>query len=290
MPNGEDIISRLREAFPDLPLAALRWLSKHPEAIQWPEDVAERRAITEEREATAGSFWQWVEKTYTPSQLQSIKSEDYDYTRIWEHYILKIVGTQWDVGFQQPGAVLQDQLQARIDTGEITRVEAADLWNKEQAMADSRARAEAGRREEFALFATGQKEFPEDRARRLERETGEETRLRMKQYTAFMRGRYAPRSGERPPEPFTEFGTAEEFRTGFDVPQTEQAISWFRSRFPRLIEQFQAKPKEEQIAQTWQELLKKRKPELREQFARLSPFQRGQRPGAFAPRITTVGF
>ena len=91
--------------------------------------------------------------------------------------------------------------------------------------------------------------------------------------------------------PFTEFGTAEEFRTGFDITQTEPAIAWFNRRFPRLIEQFRAEvPKEEQRAETWAELLARRRPRIREEFSKLSPFQRGERPGVFAPRIQTTGF
>ena len=70
-------------------------------------------------------FWLWVEGKYTPRQIEIIKSEDYDFTSIWEHYVIRIAGTQFDVEVEN----LQSRLQARIDTGEITRAQAADLWN-----------------------------------------------------------------------------------------------------------------------------------------------------------------
>ena len=323
MTTGRDIEARLREEFPGLPPDALRWLSEHPETIQWPEDVARRKAIEGERAAEGAAFWAWVDKTYTPSQIQSIQSEDYDYTSIWEHYILRIAGTQWDVGFQplirQPedfgltpadwrnltGLMrdetgLQAQLQALIDTGRIDQSQAAEIWNsfREQALVDSRAIASAQRRTSFALAATGGLEDPEDRARRLERETRAEDEARkLKEREVMLRSIRQTGVGitgaERAfrPTPFTEFGTAEEFRAGFDIPQTERAINWFRSRFPRLIEQFKfTVPKGEQKAKTFTEFLEGERPKVKEEFFRQTPFQRGERPSVFQPRITTVRF
>ncbi len=293
MTTGRDIEARLREEFPDLSPDALRWLSEHPETIQWPEDVARRKAIEGERAAEGAAFWAWVDKTYTPSQIQSIQSEGYDYTLIWQHYVTRIAGTQWDVRTS-----LQNQLQARIDAGEITREQAADLWNEEQALVDSRAIASAQRRTSFALAATGGLEDPEDRARRLERETKAEDEARkLKEREVMLRSIRQTGVGitgaERAfrPTPFTEFGTAEEFRAGFDIPQTERAINWFRSRFPRLIEQFKfTVPKGEQKAKTFTEFLEGERPKVKEEFFRQTPFQRGERPSVFQPRITTVNF
>lgn len=293
MTTGRDIEARLREEFPGLPPDALRWLSEHPETIQWPEDVARRKAIEGERAAEGAAFWAWVDKTYTPSQIQSIQSEGYDYTLIWQHYVTRIAGTQWDVRTS-----LQNQLQARIDTGEITRAQAATLWNEEQALVDSRAIASAQRRTSFALAATGGLEDPEDRARRLERETKAEDEARkLKEREVMLRSIRQTGVGitgaERAfrPTPFTEFGTAEEFRAGFDIPQTERAINWFRSRFPRLIEQFKfTVPKGEQKAKTFTEFLEGERPKVKEEFFRQTPFQRGERPSVFQPRITTVRF
>ncbi len=315
MTTGRDIEARLRETFPDLPPDALRWLAEHPETIQWPEDVARRRAIEGEKAAESNAFWQWVELKYTPRQIETIQSEEFDFTPIWEHYMTRIVGTQWDVGFKplirQPeefGLTTQDwrgltgimrdapafqaQLQGLIDTGRIDQSQAATIWNsfREQSLSESRAIAAGQQRTDFMRFATGQVEFPEDRARRLAEEEGT---AKQAQIAGAMRFETAFQRAQRPviPEPFEDFGPGlEELRTGFDIPQTERWRDWFRSRYPRLIEQFRAKPKEKQTEQTWAEFLKKRKPELREQFARLTPFQRGERPGVFAPKITTVNF
>ncbi|MCH8937102.1 MAG: hypothetical protein IIB90_15410 [Gemmatimonadetes bacterium] len=100
------------------------------------------------------------------------------------------------------------------------------------------------------------------------------------------------RRQRRQPEPFTEFAPAfEEMRTGFagEMPPTERWRDWFRSKFPRLIEQFKGQvPEEERREKGWREFLARQRPEIREQWWRLSPFQRGERPQAFQPRIQTL--
>ena len=61
---------------------------------------------------------------------------------------------------------------------------------------------------------------------------------------------------------------------------------------PRLEQRFWAglspREVEERVEESWREVLRKRIPALREERARLSPFQRGERPGVFAPRVQTL--
>ena len=56
---------------------------------------------TEEHEPEIGRdtdvdrrFWLWLEGKYTPIQIEIIKSEDFDFTHIWEPYVTRIAGTQ----------------------------------------------------------------------------------------------------------------------------------------------------------------------------------------------------
>lgn len=260
---------------------------------------------TVEARFSAWLGWQVDRGVYSSSAANSILADPESDIR--EHYKENVLGTQWDIAVTRASEFglldtewsilmrlpeedeeVTAQLEQWIEIGRIDQSQAYRIW-EELPLRHSRLRAEARRNELFRLGQTGGLEDPGDRERRLEREAEEEKRLRAKQYTD--RIRYTNWGGERPPEPFTEFGTAEEFRAGFDIPQTDRAISWFRSRFPRLIEQFKEKYLGlEQGAQTWQQFLEGRTPQIREEFARLSPFERGERPSAFAPRVTTVRF
>lgn len=97
----------------------------------------------------------------------------------------------------------------------------------------------------------------------------------------------------------------EELRESYkgEVPQTENWMDWFRSKYPRLMEQFEAKlPRQEPVsyeqskvieAQTeksWADFLKSRKSQLKEEYYKQTPYMRGERPSAFAPRITSIRF
>ena len=64
---------------------------------------------------------------------------------------------------------------------------------------------------------------------------------------------------------------------------------WFESRYSSLVRQYRGAPAE-QTEVGWTAFLKKRKPELKEEFFGLSPFQRGERPSAFAPKVRSVRF
>ena len=138
--------------------------------------------------------------------------------------------------------------------------------------------------------------------------------LSEEQVTSFIeqRGELQERATERrklreawwrePPRP--EYMPAfEEERMGLEGPQPWR--QWFESRYPTLTKRFQAiLPKlergfwpglypgevEEKAEKTWAEYLKRKTPELREEYATKYPYGMGGRPWAFAPRIKTVGF
>lgn len=188
------------------------------------------------------------------------------------------------------------ELQGWLDTGYITQFQARDIYDE----ADLRLR-----QAEAILSSTGftQAEWDllssEEKAAHMQKVGGFAPKT-TRQPTGFqgplnieeMRARGARRVVV--PEPFTEFGPElEKLRESFlgGVPQTERWRDWFRSRYPRLIEQFTAKtPEEERGPETWADFLRGRRTGIREQFSRLSPFERGERPSVQAPRITTVGF
>lgn len=174
------------------------------------------------------------------------------------------------------------EIQRWITGGYITQFQARDIYDE----ADLRLR-----QAEAILSSTGltQAEWDtlsdEDKTALVQQRAGFRPKRQPLTYTA-------PRQPK--PPPFTEFGPGlERAREGFfqQVPSTERARDWFRSRYPLLIEQFTAKtPEEERGPETFEAFLKGRGPRIREQFARLSPFERGERPSTFQPRITTVGF
>lgn len=172
-------------------------------------------------------------------------------------------------------ARLQRELDTWISTGYIDRARASGIWKAVDWMV----------RQATAEFVYG--EAPKDRERRLARE--EAARKRAALFAPYPRAR---RARVPTPEPL-EYGPAlEEMRLGFrgEMPRTERWRDWFRSKYPRLIEQFEAKvPEAKRKEKTWAEYLRKRRPEVREEWWRLTPYERGERPSAFAPRIQTVG-
>ena len=66
--------------------------------------------------------------------------------------------------------------------------------------------------------------------------------------------------------------------------------SWFARYYPSIASQFQEKPEEERTETSWMTSLSKERARIREEFARQSPYSRGERPGAYQPRIKTVQF
>lgn len=66
--------------------------------------------------------------------------------------------------------------------------------------------------------------------------------------------------------------------------------SWWEGKYQDVAQEFQGKPLEERQPQNWAEFLTSRRKEAKEEFMKFSPSQRGERPQAFAPRITTRSF
>ena len=175
------------------------------------------------------------------------------------------------------------EIQRWIGTGYITQFQARDIYDE----ADLRLR-----QAEAILSSTGLTQAEWDKL-------SDEDKTALVQERAGFRPKREPLTFTAPrritqEQPFSEFGPGlENLRQSFigEVPQTERWRNWFRSRYPRLIEQFTAKtPEEERAPETWADFLKGRRTGIREQFASLSPFERGERPSTFQPRITTVGF
>lgn len=257
-------------------------------------------------------FWKWIwrQNPAIASQIQEIKAETGTLADVpqFEYFVENVykepepeLPPGFGAGRPQPekfGLTEDDwrtlmmlgrdperittELQRWLDTGYITQFQARDIYNE----ADLRLR-----QAEAILSSTGLTQAEWDLL------SSEEKAAHMQKVGGFAPKRQpltftAPRQPK--PPPFTEFGPElEKLRESFlgEVPQTERWRDWFRSRYPRLIEQFTAKtPEEKRGPETWADFLRGRRTGIREQFSRLSPFERGERPGVQAPRITTVGF
>jgi len=225
---------------------------------------------------------------------------------------------------------VEAELRKWLSTGYITQFQARDIWSELEVRVrrattgllygEVETAPEAivrRRKEEIArLKETGERgiagipkwqlETWEDRVK-----AGEITSEEVTRYIERREEAEEARVGRRrmvrawqyaPPQP--EYARAfEEERVGLGGPQPWK--SWFESQYPSLVSRFRATlPKmvpsaypgmypgeaEEQIEETWAETLRKRRPELREEYATRYPFGMGGRPWAFAPRIQTVGF
>lgn len=66
--------------------------------------------------------------------------------------------------------------------------------------------------------------------------------------------------------------------------------SWFARRYPSIVSQFEAQPAEQREYTGWMSFLEKERARIREEFAKQSPYARGERPGTYAPKIKTVAF
>lgn len=65
---------------------------------------------------------------------------------------------------------------------------------------------------------------------------------------------------------------------------------WFQQRYPTIAREFTAKPEEKRTAEGWSSFLEQERARIKEEFAKQSPYSRGERPGAFQPKIRTVAF
>lgn len=214
----------------------------------------------------------YIENIYTPPAAppRRVRLEDYSLTE-----------SNWRLLWQLSSdpARVERTLRTWISSGYITEGQATKIW----------ADFDAEIRERQVMMIHGTYELPEERERRLKRQEAE----RIAREQAEITGPLTWPTYVTRPKPFTEYGPAlEEMRTEFaeEMPKTERWRDWFRSKYPRIIEQFEAKPEAERTKATWAEYLRKRKPEIREEWYGLTPFEKGERPSAYRPRIQTVGF
>ncbi len=200
----------------------------------------------------------------------------------------EITDVDWKTLQMLPPNRIEDELKRWLDTGYINQYQARDIWDE----LDYRMR-----RASATLLATGytEEEWPAEYAKQqAAREAARRAAERAKKYrtpTSYGRRTSFPRKAV--PKPFTEYGAGlEEMRVGFaeEMPKTERWRDWFRSKYGRLTEQFEAKPEAERTEKTWREHLEGRRAEIREQWYGLPPYERGERPSVFAPRIKTVAF
>lgn len=98
----------------------------------------------------------------------------------------------------------------------------------------------------------------------------------------------------RAPELAPRFAPAfEQVRAG--LQGTQRWKQYFEQRYGSLLRQFRAglptdgQPTKD-VETNWAEFLRKRKPQLKEEWWKTGAFVRGERPSAFAPRIQTVKF
>ena len=95
------------------------------------------------------------------------------------------------------------------------------------------------------------------------------------------------RSRPKPPKPFETPG----FRT-IGETGTQAYKSWFARQYPTIVSEFEAGagggPR--RTEETWLSFLEKERARIKEEFAKQSPYYRGEHPGAFSPRIRTVSF
>jgi len=65
---------------------------------------------------------------------------------------------------------------------------------------------------------------------------------------------------------------------------------WFSYRYPGISRQFRQQPEEARTGGTWSLFLEKERNRLREEYAKKSPYERGERPSVYQPKIRTVNF
>ena len=78
---------------------------------------------------------------------------------------------------------------------------------------------------------------------------------------------------------------------GFREVATTGGVNWrdeFERRYPTILREYAKQ--EPKTGERWVEFLAKRRKDIKEQFTLRSPYEQGQRPAAFAPRIKTIKF
>jgi len=86
--------------------------------------------------------------------------------------------------------------------------------------------------------------------------------------------------------------TAPEFKDVLPTLPSSNFRNWFRQRYPAIVREFKSELTGEQplkeVEARWAALLKRKTPELREEYEALPYWERGERPQVFQPRIKTV--
>lgn len=105
----------------------------------------------EETPDKGAAFWEWVDKTYTPEQVKTIKSKGYNYTDIWAFFLSNVWEKpealprgrpqpakyginegDWQVLMMLGGSPkrTQAELEKWIGTGYINQYQARDIWDE----------------------------------------------------------------------------------------------------------------------------------------------------------------
>jgi len=88
------------------------------------------------------------------------------------------------------------------------------------------------------------------------------------------------------PDPFEDIPTFGEL----GVAGSPTWKRWFEQRYPTIVSQFRGKEAKERTEAGWTGFLEKERARIKAEFTKQSPYARGERPGAFAPKIKTVAW
>ncbi len=192
-------------------------------------------------------------------------------------------GLQYDImgrpGMGEPAALEMGRLSQGMDAefqallGERGIAISRDFYNQVYQMKQA-AYEQAGIAEQMAEYG-----ITRGRAVVGRKEVGERERLAQRFPTPTIGPQYEP--------------AFEEMVGGLAGPQRWK--DWFEGKYSKLLGQFRRTlptpaPVAGEVEKTWAEYLKKRKPELKEEWWSLPSYQRGERPRAFQPPIRQVQF
>ena len=248
-------------------------------------------------------YWDYIEKVYSSSYVSKLKSQYTPYSGAILESGIDEIWAKEQRERQQRQKTIEETQGAAISLAPYARTGMTDLdmwrWQMTQSFPEGFGGYVAGTAGFFN--ALGERDviariekaggIAETAQERLEREAREREE----------RERYVPWGGAGVAAParvtMPEYGRGlEQLRTEFagEVPQTETWRDWYRSMYPRIIEQFEAALPSglgtAQIEKSWADYLKSVRPQIKERWYGLSPYQRGERPSYYQPRIQTVRF
>jgi len=269
----------------------------------WDKNV--NKKVTPPRTRQELDFWAWAGQNYYDEELEYLFSTDYQSSAQWDYFLRNIyrepaepaedLGPRyqpdkafdkgyWDIllSLHKDPDKLQDKLDEMYDAGLITKWQHEDIFNEVYDRVQKTG---------LEYMLTSEKERADVQRAELEKEKEQQRligaqkfgeQLLLHRTQASLRGR-------------TDYGPAfEQVGAEFGGAKTERWRQWFQSQFPTLTRQYESLypvgGKVEKTDIPWPEWLKKKKPEIREQWHKQTPYERGERPSAFQPRITTVRF